>query len=94
MSALLTADITMGDGPYSIMLTHHHPVRHAWRPIAGSHAGLVVLNRNRATTLWDARRFRRAVSRASRHANCGDYRAIPLMPRVERRAFHRAKDMN
>jgi hypothetical protein len=23
-----------------------------------------------------------------------DYRAIPLMPRAERRAFHRAKDMN
>jgi hypothetical protein len=37
-------------------------------PIARSHAGLLVLNRNRATTLWDARRNRRAVSRASRHA--------------------------
>ena len=29
MSALLNADITMDDGPYSIMLTHHYSVRHA-----------------------------------------------------------------
>jgi hypothetical protein len=28
MSALLNADITMDDGPYSIMLTHHYSVRH------------------------------------------------------------------
>jgi hypothetical protein len=28
MSALLNADITMDDGPYSIMLTHHYSERH------------------------------------------------------------------
>lgn len=29
MSAPLNADVTLDDGPYSIMLTHHHLVRHA-----------------------------------------------------------------
>ena len=33
--------------------------------IASSHAALIVLNRNRAITLWENRRV---VSRASRHA--------------------------
>jgi len=38
MSALLTADITMDDWPYSIMLTHRHSVRHA-RPWRSASAG-------------------------------------------------------
>ena len=58
----------------------------------GSHAALIVLNRSRAITLWEtlARRF--LVPHAM--PNCHDYRAIPLMLRAERRAFHRAKDMS
>lgn len=97
MSALFAANITVGDRHISPREIHCPTLLLGFNaaifvqslgtaPIARSHAGLVALNRNRATALGEARQNWRVISPA--------YRAIPLMPRAEGGAFHRAKDMN